>query len=350
MSFNPDFRSWNLDSIKPGPQGWTDGMISEKEALDLERREFANLEDDMPCAVRRREPRDAMPEMLEKWNRFQESKGRFPGSADWSLLDEFVHGQPIVWLPQIIGSCVVSNTKGAYTIRMMYEITLLGQLEKFLGRHEFGPDNFTFYGPQTYGCARKRGDMRRGDGLYCSVMAESLMKDGVLPCSTPALIELAERLGVAGENDFPEPQNARVYRAFGSWEYIEELRPYMDFPVLECPAVNTADELWSLLADGKPCFVCSSEAIHKIDTHPDGFAIHARDPVRNWSHNMGVHGCFVASDGARFFRWSNESWGPGHIYNRRFEEVEAVLRSGRLEMRAIGEISGPIVSPPRLEL
>lgn len=93
------------------------------------------------------------------------------------------------------------------------------------------------------------------------------------------------------------------------------------------------------LADmGYTAFVCSMEAIHKVGTHRDGFAIHARNPRDQWAHNMSFQGYFKASDGEVFIRESNESWGAKHIYNRRQSEVDQAFRSGRLTVQAIGKI------------
>lgn len=134
--------------------------------------------------------------------------------------------------------------------------------------------------------------------------------------------------------------------AFGSWSYLDDFTPYADYRVLELPRVRSADQLWELLQECKTAFVCSMEAIKRVGPHPDGFPIHARDPRNSWAHNMAFHGAFVASDGERFFRQSNESWGAQQIYNRRVDEVAAAFRSGRLMCAAIGEIDAPKSSPP----
>lgn len=353
MRLNPDFRSAD-EVYVPGDirnlTGWGEEGEDEQTKLDRESRMGDALRTDMPCATRSHTARKPNESMFAKFNEFQESKGRYPGSMDWSLLDEFMLGKPLVWLPQIIGSCVMSNTFRAYVLRQMYEIILLGDPEEYLGRSEFTPDSFSFYAPWSYGMARRRANMRGGDGLYCAPMAESLLKDGVLPCSTPSLVSLLERLNVAGDRDYPEPQGsggARVYRQFGNWQYLDELKPYADFPVLESTEVTSASQLWDLLGDGKPTFVCSGEAVHKIGTHSDGFPIHAKNPRASWSHNMAYHGRFLSSDGERWFRHSNESWGPQHIYNRGFDEVDRVF--GQYRMRSIGEVRSPIVAPPVFE-
>lgn len=348
-TLNPDFRGCDEvevpEHLRHMP-GWAPGESDLQSATDKESRAFDRLAEEVPQAFQGMQQAEPIPEMLAKWNEFQASKGRYPGSADWSLLDEFVHGEPLVFLPQIIGSCVMSNTFRCWVIRNMYQIVLQGRSEEYIGRNEFGTKNYAFYCPWSYGMARKRANMRRGDGLYCEPMAASLLKDGVIPCTTPALIALCNRLGVGRDKDYPEPQNASVYRAFGNWSYLDELAQYADYRVIDLPMVKSADQLWDCLGECKTAFVCSGEAIHKIGTHKDGFPIHARNPRDSWSHNMAFHGRLVASDGERFFRQSNESWGAQHIYNRRFAEVDKAIRGGGLTIAAIGEIDAPKSSPP----
>ena len=344
---NPDFRS--ADEITTvGPQGWTDGTLTEQQAIDFEKAGADRLESDMPVAFRSRAADVPDPIMVAKWNEFQKSKGRFPGSCDWTLLDEFVHGKPIVWKPQIIGSCVMSNTMGSLVARGMYQVALLGQPNEYLGRNEFGPQNYAAYGPFSYGAARKRANMRSGDGLYCEAMVESLMKDGQISCSTPKLLEILKSNGLDGAEDFPEPQGndgAAFYRAMGNWKHLDELRPYADFLVTEMSYIKSADQLVESLKAGKPTFVCSMEAIHKVGTHPDGFAIHARNPRDSWAHNMAFRGYFVASDGEEFIRESNESWGADHIYNRKLSEVDKAIRTGGLTIASVGNINLPGSAP-----
>ncbi|WP_372897345.1 hypothetical protein [Stieleria sp.] len=352
MRINPDFRTVDEVELAIDPQklgGWTDGeSTTESELIAKENRTIDAIQAEQPAVFQTRITDEMSPEMLAKWTEFQLSKGRHRGSNDLSLIDEFVHGKPLLWLPQIIGSCVMSNTFRIWVARLMYQIVLLGKSQEYLGRNEFGSSNYSFYGPWSYGHARKKANMRRGDGLYCAPMAWSLMQ-GVISCSTPALMRILSDADLDNANDFPEPQGrdgAALYRAFGNWAHVDELEPYKDFAVLESPSVKSADQLWDLLLAGKPSFVCSGEAIHKVGEHPDGFPIHARNPRDSWSHNMAFIGAFVASDGERFIRESNESWGEKHIYNRRFAEVESSFRAGRLTVQAIGEIAGLSSSPP----
>jgi hypothetical protein len=346
---NQDFRSADEVIVPPDAEfGWTDGKVSQAEAYAREQAGLDRLANDMPVAIRGSEPAKPMPAMQAKWDEFQASKGRGPGSCDLSLLDEFVFGMVLAWLPQIIGSCVVSNTFRGWVMRMLYQIALLGMPMEYLGRSEFGPKNLAFYGPFTYGSARRRGNMRGGDGLYGDVMAESLLKDGVLSCANPALMELLKRNGVASEKDFPEPQNKAFYRAWGDWRYLDDFKQYADYSLQECPAVKSADDVIARAKVGMPSFFCSMIAIHKTGTHKDGFAIHKRNPRDAWAHNMEFLGFFYASDGDLFFRFSNESWGITNIYNVPYDEVVDWFRNRQPTSFAIGTINGPKSAPPTI--
>lgn len=346
-TLNPDIRQAD-EVLFNGPGGWG---FSDESLADKERREHYGreiLERDMPVAMRAGPAADPMPEMLAKWNEFQKSKGRFPGSCDWSLLDEFCFNKKLNWLPQLIGSCVASNTFRGWVARAMYQIVLLGAAEEYLGRNEFADKNFSFYVPFSYGSARRRGNMRGGDGLYCDVMATTLLKDGVLPCDTPKLLEILKATSNADTNDFPEPQSTSFYRAWGDWKYLDDVKQYADYPLESCPFVTNVDELRTHLKAGSPCFFCSGIAIRKVGTHPDGFTIHARDPGNSWAHNMCFHGFFLASDGEEFFRFSNESWGVDVIYNVKTAEVADWFKNRRPSCAAIGMIRAPKSAPPTI--
>jgi hypothetical protein len=216
-----------------------------------------------------------------------------------------------------------------------------GDGNEFIGRNEFTPYNISFYAPFSYGEARRRAKMKGGDGLYCEAAYESLTKCGVLPCSTPALLELTKKLKVANDRDYPEPQNESVYRAFGNWQYIDELIKYCDFRLLETTSITTIDGLLEANKQFKPASVCSGVAIRKIGTHKDGFDIHARDPNNVWMHNMSFQGFFISSDGKVYVKLCNKSWGKDRVYNVPVEEAAEWFNRGRLTVQTIGDIDLP---------
>lgn len=347
MTPNPDFRQAddvivpdNLDEMT----GWNPGPLSVQEGLDKERRDFATLQEDLPFAFRERANKPILPLMMEKWNEFQKSKGRGEGSCDWTLLDEFAVKTKLIWKPQIIGSCVASNTFRGWVIRAMFQVVMYSG--EYIGRSEYGSDNFSFYVPWSYGMMRKRGGLRSGDGGFCAPMAETLLKDGVVPCNDPSLVDFLKGKRQDDPTDYPEPQSKSFYREFGAHRYLDDFKDKAKYPLLESPAVDSVDQLWDLLTQCKPCFQCSGIAIKKTGTHPDGFAIHKRNPASSWAHNMCFHGTWVASDGERFFRLSNESWGEDVIYNVPWDEVASWFSRRRVQIHAIGEIQGLDSVPP----
>lgn len=347
-TLNPHFRQ--VDNIVVPANinttlGWTDGKTS---LTDAQRREAIGLDritNDIPLSFRSIEF-PPLPEVVKAWNEFQQSKGRYPGSCDWTLLDEFAISTVLTWKPQIIGSCVASNTFRGWVIRLMYQIVFLGLGMEYLGRNQYTKNNYAFYVPYTYGSARRRGNMKGGDGLYADVMTESLLKDGVLSCLVPKLLEILKVNGFDKDTDFPEPQNERYYRRWGDWEFLDQVKEYADFQLEECLPVKNADQLKSNLENCKPCFFCSGIAIRKAGIHKDGFTIHVRDPGNSWAHNMCFHGFLIASDSELFFRFSNESWGLDYIYNVSYNEVVNWFKNQRPTSYAIGMIKGPQSAPP----
>lgn len=348
-NINPDFRGSDEVLIPPGAQfGWTDGKVTFNQAYTLEQRGQERLAHQMPNACKMGEQYPVLEDVAAYWVEFQKSKGRYEGSQDWTLLDEFLYQKTLIWLPQIIGSCVVSNSFRGWQIKLGYQIAFQGMPMEHLGRSEFGTNNYAFYGPWTYGDARKIANMRGGDGLYCEALQKSFLRSGVLPCNTPALLNICSKLGVSGEKNFPEPQEASVYRQFGDWNYIEELRPYADYTLRECPMVRDLETLDKVLDYAGCTFFCSAIAIKKVGDHKDGFAIHAQNPRDSWLHNQCFHGKFFSSDKRKFYRLSNESWGPNHVYNIPEEEVDRWFKTQRPSAASIGIINGPDSSFPSL--
>lgn len=315
------------------------------QALARERVAMDRLQADMPVAFADREATPLVPEIAKKWDEFQLSKGRHAGSCDMTLLEDFAFGRNFAWLPQGIGSCVISNTFRGWVKRLIFQVILAGQSAEYFGVNEFGPQSIAPYAPWSYGMARKRANMRGGDGLCCEPMGASLLKDGVLPCSSPKLMSLLKSLGMDSDKDFPEPQNNALYRAFGDWKYLDDLAVDACCRLLDTDSVTTLDQHIGYAEAYKPMFQCSGIAIKKIGAHKDGFTIHAQDKGNSWAHNMGWQGHFYASDGRRFSRLSNESWGDEIIYNIPDEELEGWYRRGLVSTMTIGEIDARKSSP-----
>lgn len=336
------------DFFKPGADdvivpegkqfGWTDGRMNLEEAARREAKALGSLQDELPEVFAAKEPIFLVPAIAEKWDEYQKSKGRGAGSNDLTLIEDFSFGRNYAWEDQFVGSCVISNTFRGWVKRCIAQIALEGESVEYLGLDEFGPGSIAPYAPWSYGQMRRRGGLRRGDGGFCGPMGESLMKDGVLPCSSEKLNTLLARLGHNNERDYPEPVSKSLYREFGDWSYLDELAPDACCPLEDSDWVKNLDDHIRFEDERKPMFQCSGIAIRKVGTHSDGFAIHARDPRNSWAHNMGWQGFFIASDGRRFHRLSNESWGDEVIYNIPSEELEDWYMRRNVSTMTIGRI------------
>lgn len=330
-----------------GPMGWVvpdaDTTI---EKLDGEKRFFDRTASESPAFYVPRAMKPIAPEILDRWNAFQESKGRFAGSNDFSLLDEFVFGKSLTFLPQDIGSCVWSNTFRRWIERAIVEIGFYGQPEEWIGMQEFGPQSLAPF-CVSYGFARELANMRGGDGLYCSPMQKSLVQDGVVLCSTPKLKELMAAAGANTERDYPEVRSTSLYRKIGDWTWNRTLLTYAGCKLLESPRVTTYEQFLKNEDDFKPMFMCSSLAMKVAGQHPDGFTYHMQNTGDRWEHNMGLGGRRVTSKGDMFHRVDNTSWlspsqpnRDAYVYWHTAKEVKSWFDRGLIDVGTIGEIDG----------
>lgn len=321
--------------------GWgEDDTTPVQNKLDYEAKLFDKFSSDMPVAYKLRNS-EVPSQFTDKFSTFIESKGFSKGSTPLTLIDEFVFKKRFHWLPQKTGSCVISNTFRPWVRRAIYEIVIKGDPEEYFGTEEYGTKCISFYAPFSYGCGRRRGNMRGGDGSYCGVQYDSLVKDGVIMCNNSKLLEILKGLNSVDPEDFPEPQSNSVYRRFQNWEYLDTLLPFADWRLLEAPKVTSIDILEQTLKQFKPSSVCSGIAIRKIGSHKDGFDIHSQNPMDSWAHNMSFQGLRVSSDNKVFVILSNESWGKNVIYNIPIEEVSRWFSRRSVTVQAIGEIDLP---------
>lgn len=338
--------------------GWGIGDLSVQEKHDTEKAMFETARAANPFCFEPKTLADPLPEVKKKFDEFQKDCGRLGESYDLSIIDYFVFGKRLLWFPQDTGSCVWSNTFRIIVERMMAEIALRGDPEEYFGRDNHGINNIAPHFAQ-YGFARELANMRGGDGLYAGPMAQSLAA-GMVMCSNPKVIELHKKEGADSPYNYPEPRSTALYRKVQNWAWNQALKEYRDYRVTEIPKVNSAEELWNHCKQYKTAFICSSIAIGKKATHKDGFTIHVQDTGNRWDHNMGISGCFTASDGERFFRESNRSWKQNqqpdrvitdkprfgdeadqYMYNLPYAEVDRWFKRGMLDTYAIGEIQLP---------
>jgi hypothetical protein len=280
--------------------------------------------------------REFEPGPMNAFLELHKQKGYEDGSCDLSLIDEFYWGRRFHWLPQDTGSCTISNTFRCWVRRALFETLMRGQLENNLGKQEYGRDTVSFYAPLSYGIARQKGNLRRGDGGFCSTTIDSLM-EGVLDCNNGRLSEILNNLRADSERDYPEPRSTAVYRNFQNWTYNEELKPFLTSPLVESIKVTSAATLDDQLKQFKPAIMCSMLAVKRGGDH-QGLSYFVADTRNQWAHNMCWCGR-VVWHGRTFFLLSNESWRDDLIYPIPAEHVdEVIFPRYRPEVMTLGEI------------
>lgn len=277
----------------PGLMGWGEESQDDFTRLDNERANLHQAQDEHPVAFCRRAPKQIGSAIREKL--VEEHSNAAQGldesgngiavytrnrRSSWSHnmtlsgtcvvggqpMDDFVllrsiypvlFGQMPYWMAQIIGSCVASGWMRAVGTRILWEIAALGESEEPIGDKRLGFDSLMPFAPFNYGVGRRLGNMRGGDGSYCSVQIKGHQRYGMIPCSAAALRPVVG----SRETDYPEPQNSRLYREFGNHKHLNRLQPHATFPLLESEDVNSGGRLVEAIGeDYKPLMVCSNWA------------------------------------------------------------------------------------------
>lgn len=323
-----------------GACGWGDEKLSDDQKLYNEEKIVDEAQHDYPRAWAHR-PAVALPESLKGKLETIHQKHNMSmneGSIDLRLISELCFGEIFKFPRQIIGSCVASGGMRAWTFASMWQLVANGEPEELLGHQRLSVDTVAPYGPFSYGCGRRRGNLRRGDGSWCGVQVESYQKDGVIDCNTPQL----HRITGTTTKNFPEPQSSSLYRSFGSWKYLDDLLPYADYKLNEAVKVRNADQCAKLLAEYKPMLICSSWGFAPGRSGKvNGYTVYRRSG--SWAHNLSVVGVLIAPNGDRYFIILN-SWGPtahrdGEIFVVTDSTMNSWLKSA--SCIAVGDIDLP---------
>lgn len=303
-----------LDFEKPTADmmGWgleTDTNVDRMMAEDLA---AERLEENAPHICKSSGAKPVInQELFNKIVKLMDDLGMDEG-LDLTFIEIAIYGSFLEWLRQLIGSCVASGEMRVSTTRMMWEIFVLGELEELFGTVLAGPQSFAAFAPYSYRAGRRLGNMNGGDGSYCSVHVEGMLKYGKLPCFTPGLTEDSDTL--------PEPQNENTYRRWGGSAGNALMDKYAStakrFLLTESER-NTNDTDMAknrLITEFKPSMICSDWAFkpdyqHPTLKNPDGSPmwIFKRDTSTSWAHNMSVV-AFFACKGQWFVKIRN-SWG-----------------------------------------
>lgn len=285
-----------------GLMGWGEEELTEQQREEKEYRIISEAEQDNPRAFSARPGRIFNDAVRARFDDLVQKKGYGEGSVDCRLVSDLVFGKTATYPAQIIGSCVASGFMRAWTFRQLAQTIMFGNPQDALGDQIRGFDTIAPFAPFSYGCGRRRGNMRRGDGSYCGVQIESGQKDGVIDCNTPAL----HRIVGTNARDYPETQSSSLYRKFGSWNYLDDLLPYADYRILESEKMRDSGTALERLKQFKPMMICSSWGFGPQEKHRDGFWIYKRSG--SWAHNMTIIGFVIDSRGDVFFIVLN-SWG-----------------------------------------
>lgn len=316
--------------------GWGTEQHTENTRQAIEASQFEQAFNATPELFRQRAAITLEPRIEAKWQKYQAERGYEEGSADLSLFGAFMFGSRYHWKPQKTGSCTISNTFRCWYRRALYEIAAKGQLERLLGTTEYGTTSVSFYAPISYGIAREIGNLRGGDGGFCSSTIRSLQK-GVVACNNGKLLELLHKLGADNDKDFPEPQNNAVYRKFQDWTYNDEFEPFLEHPLVESVKCTNTAQLVENLKQYKPAIICSMVAVKKAGDY-QGLSYFRVNRNDKWAHNMCWCG-YIKWHGREFLLLSNESWRDNLIYPIPIEEVdEVVFPKYRPEVSTLGEI------------
>ncbi len=296
----------DLATDKPGPMGW--GVDDSR--VDTEKRLAGELEERSPGLLMRRAPKEPLDnELIQKVRDGMAADG-MTGGMHLRYIEPIVFGVFLIYLRQLIGSCVASTAFRLGVIRMLWESFALGDAEEIFGTKLIGTNNVAPFAPYHYRSGRMLGGLNGGDGSFCSSQVEGLQKYGFLPCDTPGLVSDA----------FPEPQSTRTYRQMGnSNSFLEKFAPFGRKHLLnESEPVRDAESAKTLVTEHfKPLAICSMLAFKPSHTHPtwklaDGtpVVIYQRDRSTSWAHSMSIVG-IVEVDGKWFVIVLN-SWGNAH--------------------------------------
>jgi hypothetical protein len=325
-----------------GKMGWGYENETIEATYTQEQREKEKLPSEL---IVRQEAKPVKNEVFLKKIKDLQAKDGIEDGICLRYLEEAAFGGFLVWLRQLIGSCVASGASRIVTRRTLADILIYGDMEELFGRVLTGPKNICPFAPFSYRAGRKLGNMNSySDGSYCSVHIRGLMEVGMLPCSTENLTSDA----------FPEPQSESLYRSWGSSNGDTLSRPFLqtaaNFKLLESEQVTDPDTSKLLIVDQmKGQMICSDWAFRPDYAHPtwkdrngNPIWIYKRDTSTSWGHNMSVVGYVFAAN--KWWVIIENSWGMQAHKNGSFFIIPLELHGDWLkaryaESRSIGNIS-----------
>ena len=321
----------DLAMDKPGETGWL--------GSDGDRRLYDEGVEQTPSLFVRRPPKQVIDAGALADVKSIQQKDGIEGGISLRHIENYVFGEQLAWLAQIIGSCVGSSFMRGAAIRTLWESFVLGDPEEIWGTKLVGTNNVAPFAPYGYRAGRKIGGLNGGDGSFCSAQIRGAQQYGILPCSARGLVSDA----------FPEPQNARTYRQMGnSDQFLGEFANQAgQHRLLETEKVNDIGAAQVLVTEHfKPLQICSMWAFRPDYNHPswqledgDPVVIYKRDRSTSWAHAMLISGFVQAAN--QWFVIVMNSWGQRAHRNGDWFAIPADLFASWLrdaECMSIGDI------------
>jgi len=326
-----------LNTYEPvGQMGWGEEFQTVQQKLDIEKRIYSDLFDEVPHLLQPKDPKPVNAELLAKVKELQQADGIDDGFTMLHLT-QAVFGQQFDWRAQIIGSCVASGAMRTLAYRMIAESFLLNDPETLFGVDIEGTDSLAPFACYHYRAGRKIGGLNGGDGSFCDAQIKGLLQYGMLTCDVQGLQSDA----------FPEPQSASLYRRWGNSNSL--LEQYADKGKIrrltESVNVSSADQAKQfLIQHQKPMNICSNwgfapDTVHRSWKLANGQYVVIYKRSGSWAHNMSVIG-FVIVGGQEFVIIEN-SWGKSAHKNGTWFAIPASLFDSWLrsaECMTVGEI------------
>jgi len=295
-----------LDNAPPGKMGWGEDTDTDESRLVREQRAFEALSNAYPDRINTATEPDYNENHFNIVKKLMQEDGIDNGFSA-NHVEKAVFDNYLLWLEQLIGSCVGSGGGRVVTQRTLIEVFLLNEPEEILGTKLIGTNNVCPFIPFSYRAGRKIGGINRGDGSFCGAHIEGLMKYGSLPCSTPGIVSDA----------FPEPQNTSTYRNMGnSDELLTKFGPEAKVFLMEDTIKITDGDQGkdALTKFFQPAMICSNWAFEPDYKHAswkfaDGTPvyIYKRNTRTSWAHNMSI--VAVVEAYGKWWVFVKNSWG-----------------------------------------
>ena len=322
---------------QPGPMGWGTDNLTENELFTEEARAFDQLAALVPYQLMRQAAKQVVnQDLLNTVHRMIKDDGWDEGFTFRHLFKAIMQESPD-WKAQLIGSCVASGDMRTTSYRMLSEVFLLNDPENLPGIDIEGRDSLAFFAPYSYRAGRREAGINgMSDGSLCLPHIKGKMKYGHLPCSVTRL----------RSDTFPEPQNTRTYKQWGSDNRLMNtfLEEAGRFKLLESEPVRTPEDTFELITEHfKPMNICSMWAFRSVrkldgrDTNGRNVYLWSRSRER-WAHNMSVVGVLKLK--GIWYAVIENSWANFHNGNQiflvEFDEFARWLQQA--ECQSVGEM------------